>query len=65
MGRYQYQIFSIGLHNNGIDKHKQYLRVSIHVSTTLRMRKVYVSTHSREISASSQIASITKTCSFS
>jgi len=53
MGRYRYQIFDTvdtGLRSDGIDTRKQYRRVSIHARAALRMRKVYVSTRSREIS---------------
>ena len=51
MGRYRYQIFDTvdtGLRCDGIDTRKQYRRVSIHARAALRMRKVYVSTRSRE-----------------
>ena len=56
MDRYQHQIFNTfdtGLRNDGIDMHKQYQCVSMHVCTTLRMRKVYVSTHWKEMVMSS------------
>ena len=51
MGRYRYQIFDTidtGLRCDGIDTSKQYRRVSIHARAALCMRKVQVSTHSRE-----------------
>ena len=51
MGRYRYQIFDTidtGLRSDGIDTRKQYRSVSIHARAALCMRKVYVSTLSRE-----------------
>jgi len=51
MGWYWCQIFDTidtGLHYDGINMHKHYWRVSIHAQAALRMRKVYVSTFSRE-----------------
>jgi len=51
MGWYRYQIFDTidtGLRSDGINTCKQYQSVSIHARAALRMRKVYVSTLSRE-----------------
>jgi len=49
MGRYQiFDTVDTSLHSDGINTRKQYQRVPIHARAALRMRKVYVSTRSRE-----------------